>query len=163
MIDAIHQWWRDLSLREQWLVGSATALTTACLAWLLIYAPLRSALSSAKEANAIAIDRQAAIAARVATIKQLEQRGQQPGRTSPSTAEITLALSQSANERGITLSRNDPVGNSGATVAIAAARAPILSVWLAGLEADGYSLSDVSIRSNADGTVAMTATIGRTS
>lgn len=162
MNDAIRQWWDGLSLREQWLVGIAASLATAVLGWLLIYAPLRTALASAREANAVAIDRQASISARVAAIRQIESRGPRPMDKKGGMAAVTLALGQSANEQGFTLSRNDPVGNDGATIAVTAARAPVLSVWLAGLEADGYSLNDVSIRPNADGTVAMTATIRRT-
>jgi hypothetical protein len=70
-------------------------------------------------------------------------------------------LAQGAAEQGLTLSRNDPVGEGGASIAIANGRATALAGWLARMEADGLTPSDLTLRPNADGTVALTATMRR--
>jgi len=161
MTDTLRNWWHSLSLRERWLVGTAAALSAILIGWFLIYAPLRSALATAEEAHGVAIDRQAAISARVAEIKRLEAAGNSAANRAASDAAVNLILSQSAAEQGFTLSRNDPVGTSGASIAIANVRAPALASWLTQLEAAGLTANDLTIRPNADGTVAMTASMVR--
>lgn len=162
MTDAIRNWWGGLSLRERWLVAVAAALATAIVGWFLVYAPLRTALADAQEAHGLAIDRQAAIAMRVAAIRQRESGGAR-ATTPASSAAITLVLAQQAAEQGLTLSRNDPVGVTGAAIAIANVRAPLLAAWLTRLEESGLTVTDLTLRPNADGTVAMTAGIRRSS
>lgn len=162
MTDAIRTWWGGLSLRERWLVGVAGALAAAVIGWLLVYAPLRTALADAQEAHGVAIDRQAAIAARVAEIRQRESGGNRAS-TPASSAAITLLLAQQAAEQGLTLSRNDPAGTTGANIAVANVRAPLLATWLTRLEESGLTVTDLTLRPNADGTVAMTASIRRAS
>lgn len=160
MTTAIRDWWDGMSLRERWLVGLAGVLASALVAWFLIWLPLQSALSNAVEAHGIAIDRQAGIAVRVAEIKRLEGGGAATA-AAASEAAVNLILAQSAAEKGLTLSRNDPVGQSGTNIAIANARAPALSTWLMELESTGVTAQDLTIRPNADGTVALTATMQR--
>lgn len=161
MTDTIRNWLSGLSLRERWLVAVAAGLSAMLMGWFLIYTPLRSALASASEAHGEAVDREAAIAVRVAAIKQLEEGA---GRTASeaSAAAVSLVLAQSAAEQGFTLSRNDPSGDNATTLAIANVRAPALAAWLTRLEDTGLNATDLSIRPNADGTVAVTASIGRT-
>ena len=43
------------------------------------------------------------------------------------------------------------------TIAIATAKAPVLTDWLAGLEAQGFVVDQLTITPAADGTVGMTA------
>lgn len=160
MTDTIRLWWNNLSLRERWLVGVAAGLSAILIGWFLIYAPLRSALTSASEAHGVAVDREAAIAVRVAAIKALEGGGGRPA-SAESSAAVSLVLAQSAAEQGFTLSRNDPSGDNATTLAIGNVRAPALAAWLTRLEDTGLSATDLSIRPNADGTVAVTASIRR--
>lgn len=160
MTDTIRNWWSGLSLREHWLVGVAAGLSAILIGWFLIYAPLRSALASASEEHGEAVDREAAIAMRVAAIKQLEVGGGRPA-AAASAAAVSLVLAQSAAEQGFTLSRNDPAGDNATTIAISNARASALAAWLTRLEDTGLSATDLSIRPNADGTVAVTASIRR--
>lgn len=159
MIARIRSWWVGLTPRERWLVGIAASLGTAVLAWLIALG-LATALADARTAHAAAVDRAAAIAARVDAIEAAQQRP--AARTSGTgAASVDLFLAQSAAERGFTLSRNEPQGGTGATIAIANARAPALLAWLSALEDAGLIASEVSIRPNADGTVALTATVRR--
>ncbi len=161
MIAAITGWWTALSQRERWLVGIAGGLAAIVLGWLVIVFPLQSALSSAREAHGIAVDRHAAILARADAITALEAGGAtRPANTAAATP-LDLTITQAAAERGFTLSRNEAQGGNAVAIAIANARAPALLVWLGELEAAGITAADLSLRPNADGTVALTATLRR--
>lgn len=160
MTEAITTWWSGLSLRERWLVGTAGVLSAVLIGWFLILLPMQSAMASANEAHGIAIDRQAGIAARVREIRRLEGGGNRAARAA-SDAAVNLVLAQAAAEKGFALSRNDPVGDGGANIAIANGRAPALATWLTEMESAGLTASDLTLRPNADGTVALTATIRR--
>ena len=161
MSDTLRNWWMGLSRRERWLVGIAAVLAATTIGWLGIYTPLRTGLMTAREAHGLAVDRQAAISSRVAEIRRLQADGNQAATTASPTndAAITLVLAQGAAEQGFVLARNDAIGDSGATIAIANARAPSLVAWLAKLEDSGLTVTDLSLRPNADGTVAMTASV----
>lgn len=161
MSDTLRNRWLGLSLRERWLVGVAAVLATAAIGWLAIYSPLRAALVTARESHGLAVDRQAAISARVTEIRRLQADGNRTATNAGPTndAAVTLVLAQGAAEQGFILSRNDAVGDSGATIAIANVRAPALIAWLAKLEDADLTVTDLSLRPNADGTVAMTASI----
>lgn len=162
MIGAISGWWQRLSLRERWLVGIAAALTAIVIGLFLIAFPIQSALVTAREAHGVALDRQAGIAARVAEIQNLEaRRASAPAAPGASAAALELVLAQGAAERGFTLSRNEPQGNDAASIAIANGRAPALIGWISELESAGVLASDLTLRPNADGTVALTATLRR--
>ncbi|HMN53275.1 MAG TPA: type II secretion system protein GspM [Sphingopyxis sp.] len=66
-------------------------------------------------------------------------------------------LAQSAGEIGLTLDRNEARGQRQATIAIGAAKAPVLTGWLASLEGQGFIVDQLTITPAADGTVGMTA------
>ncbi len=161
MMASIRSWWDGLTMRERWLVGAAGGLAAAVLLWLATFG-VASALSDAREAHGLAVDRAAGIAARVEAIEALQAA---PRRTAAaaSAATVDIVVAQSAAEKGFTLSRNEAQGGSAASIAIANARAPALLAWLGELEAMGILAGDLSLRPNADGTVALTATLRRPS
>lgn len=161
MIATLSRWWTSLSTRERWLVGVAAALAVPIIGWFLIALPLQSALSSTREAHGMAVDRHAAVLARVEALAALEGRGS--AGPANATASLDLSITQSAAEQGFTLSRNEAQGTNGVIIAIANARAPALLRWLGDLEAAGITAADLSLRPNADGTVALTATLRRAS
>ena len=70
---------------------------------------------------------------------------------------IDQYLSQSAGEIGLTLDRNEARGQNVAAIAIATAKAPVLTDWLAVLEGQGFVVDQLTITPAADGTVGMTA------
>lgn len=158
-MSAIRTWWDGLTVRERWLVGIAGGMAAAVLLWLATFG-VTAALSDAREAHGLAVDRAAGIAARVEAIEAL-QAAPRPAAASAATVDIVVA--QSAAEQGFTLSRNEAQGGGAATIAIANARAPAVLAWLAELEAMGILAGDLSLRPNADGTVALTATLRRPS
>jgi general secretion pathway protein M len=161
MTSAIATWWTGLSEREKWLVGIAAALAALVIGWLLIALPLQAALSNARTAHGLAVDRHAAVHARVEAVERLSATAAARPAGSSSTAALDLAIAQAAAERGFALSRNDPQGNDAVALAIASARSSALLGWIVELEESGITASEVTIRPNADGTVALTATLRR--
>jgi len=157
---SIRRWWDGLTVRERWLVGVAAGLAAAVLLWLATFG-VAAALSDAREAHSDAVDRAAGISARVEAIEALQAAPRPTAAASAATVDIVVA--QSAAEKGFTLSRNEAQGGSAASIAIANARAPALLAWLGELEAMGIVAGDLSLRPNADGTVALTATLRRPS
>jgi general secretion pathway protein M len=162
MTDAIRNWWSGLSLRERVLVGIAGGLSALLIGWFLIFTPMTRALAEQRLAHAAALDRNGAVAWRVAEIRRLQSQPRTtPAAQAASGATVALALTQAAAEGGFTLARNDAEGNDAATIAIANAKAPTVIVWLDGLAAQGLAPADITLRPNADGTVALTARIRR--
>lgn len=156
MMAAIQGWWQALSIRERWLVAVAGGLALLLLGWFLILRPLQSGLIDARAAHGAALDRHAAITARVAMLRAADRT---PRVSNP--AAVSLIATQFAAEADLPLSRNDAVGDTGASIAIAAARAPAALALIATLEDAGVIATDVSLRRNGDGTVALTTTLER--
>ena len=153
MMDAVKNWWLALSTRERWLVGVAGVLALAVLGW-AIGRPAAAVFFDLETRHRAAVEREGRVAAKVALLAQ------RPA-TSVSSALDAVAieqyLAQSAGEIGLTLDRNEPRGDRQATIAIATAKAPVLTDWLAGLEGQGFIVDQLTITPAADGTVGMTA------
>ena len=156
MTGAVQSWWQGLSRRERWLVGVAAGLTLSMLLWAL-GRPAYAAFANLEAGHRAAIEREGRVAAKVALLAE-------PPAVPAAVADgiaIDQYLSQSAGEIGLTLDRNEARGSAQATVAIAAARAPVLADWLAALEAQGFVVDQLTITPGTDGTVGMTAELRR--
>jgi general secretion pathway protein M len=154
MIERVDSWWRGLSRRERWLVGIAGSLAGAIAGWFLILTPLSSAVDAAVVAHGAALERQAAVNSRIAALRR--------GGTAPrSSAPAAITATSIAAEIGLPLARNDPAGDTGTAIAVSAARAPAALALVQRLAAAGLQPSDLAIRRNPDGTVALTATLRR--
>lgn len=153
MTDRLKNWWAGLSTRERWLVGIAAALALGVLAW-GIARPAVAAFIDLESRHRAAIEREGRVAAKVALL------GAQPATSAAAGVDagaIDQFLQQSAGEIGLTLDRNEARGANQATIAIATAKAPVLTDWLAALEAQGFIIDQLTITPAADGTVGMTA------
>lgn len=159
MIEGIRLWWAAHSSRDRLVISILALAALLVIGWLGVWRPLVGAADSMRENHALAVERHAAIVARVAEYQALQARGAHAAASSA--ARLDLILSQSAAEQGFTLSRNDAVGDNQASIAIASATAPALFTWLGTLETQGILSSELSIRPNANGTVALTATLRR--
>ena len=159
MMTMLYDWWAALSRREHWLVGIAGILAGGLIGWFAIIMPLTHALDAARERHALAVERNAGVTNRVAEAEALDNGG--TTRPVIATGRVDLFLSQSAAEQGFILSRDDAQGETAATIAIGSATAPALFNWISTLEAQGITASELAIRSNANGTVALTATMRR--
>ena len=152
-MQGLKNWWGGLSPRERWLVGIAGALAIAVLGWAL-GRPAVAAFIDLEHRHQAAIEREGRVEAKVRLLTQ------RPAKSVASVVDATAIdqyLAQSAGEIGLTLDRNEARGQGQATIAIATARAPVLTDWLASLEGQGFIIDQLTITPAADGTVGMTA------
>lgn len=157
MIARIGNWWQGLSRRERWLVGAAGALALGVLGWAL-GRPAVAMFVDLESRHRAAIEREGRVAAKVQLL------GRRPAGAAAAAADATPVdqlLAQSAGDIGLTLDRNEARGPGQATIAIATAKTPVLADWLAGLEAQGLVVDQLTITPGNDGTVGMTAELRR--
>lgn len=153
MTERLKQWWAGLSGRERWLVGVAAVLALGVIGWGL-GRPAFAAFVDLESRHRAAIEREGRVGAKVAL---LTARPQKSVAASADAGAIDQFLQQSAGEIGLTLDRNEARGANQAAIAIATAKAPVLTDWLASLEAQGFVIDQLTITPAADGTVGMTA------
>lgn len=153
MTEKLQNWWIALSVRERWLVGIAGVLALGVIIWGL-GRPAYAAFTDLEAQHRAAIEREGRVAAKV---QLLAQRPAKSLSAALDAVAIDQYLAQSAGEIGLTLDRNEARGDRQATIAIATAKAPILTDWLAALEAQGFVVDQLTITPAADGTVGMTA------
>lgn len=153
MTEKLQNWWIALSPRERWLVGIAGVLALGVIIWGL-GRPAYAAFTDLEAQHRAAIEREGRVAAKA---QLLSQRPAKSLSTALDAVAIDQYLAQSAGEIGLTLDRNEARGSGQATIAIATAKAPILTDWLAALEAQGFVVDQLTITPAADGTVGMTA------
>lgn len=153
MTERLKNWWIALSLRERWLVGIAAVLALGVLGW-AIGRPALAAVIDVETRHGAAIEREGRVAAKV---QLLSQRPAKSVATAIDAVALDQYLAQSAGEIGLTLDRNEARGDRQVTIAIATAKAPVLTGWLASLEGQGFVVDQLTITPAADGTVGMTA------
>lgn len=139
MIANLSAWFGNLSKREQVLVGVMAALLAIVILWLGIARPIESGLVNAVQRQGEALDRNAAVRMKVASLKALPRgAGARPG------APIAQLVSQSAGEGGFTLERTQEQGQGRVDIAIASIKPKALFTWLASLESQGVMVETFS-------------------
>jgi len=153
MREELQNWWTGLSQRERWLVGVAGALAAGVLLWAL-GRPAYAAFADLENKHRAAVEREGRVSAKIALLAQ------RPAKSVAAAVEavaIDQFLAQSAGEIGLTLDRNEARGAGQASIAIATAKAPVLTEWIASLETQGFVFDALTIIPAPDGTVGMTA------
>lgn len=152
MMAVIRLWFAALTQREQWLVGSAGALTAIVVSIFGILLPISSAIDQAKLDHDDAVQRRGRIIATVDAAQKMEM-----GPPSAATADIDLLITQNAAEKGFDLvkSANSPPGQI--SFRIDQARAPALLAWLTELEGQNVVVRSVALRPGANSTVSVDA------
>ncbi|SEH19090.1 general secretion pathway protein M [Sphingopyxis sp. YR583] len=153
MTERLQNWWIALSTRERWLVGIAGVLALGVVLWGL-GRPVIAAFIDLESQHRAAIEREGRVSSKV---QLLAQRPAKSVAAAVDAVAIDQYLAQSAGEIGLTLDRNEARGAHQATIAIAKAKAPILTDWLASLEGQGFVVDQLTITPAADGTVGLTA------
>lgn len=139
MMAGILSWWRELSPREQRLLGVMGVLTAIVFLWLGVARPVESGLKNARARYDEALDRNAAIRNKVAVLERLPR-----GAAAAPTAPVAQIVTQSAGEAGFTLERSQEQGNDRVEIAIASVRPAPLFGWITGLEAQGVTVESFS-------------------
>jgi general secretion pathway protein M len=154
MITQFRNWWSDRSPREQWMLGFMVAAIAAFLAWFAVLMPIARALERTRMRHSQAVVDLATVRGKAVALKAILAK------PAPSLGvPVPAFVSQSAGEAGFTLSRTDPVGTNGVAIAIVAAKSPALFDWLGTLDARGIFVSQLTIRTNSDMTIAVDATL----
>ncbi|ALH79452.1 type II secretion system protein GspM [Sphingopyxis macrogoltabida] len=153
MTEKLQNWWTGLSGRERWLVGIAGVLALGVILW-GIGRPAFAVFAHLEGEHRAAVEREGRVAAKV---QLLAQRPAKSVAAAVDAIAIDQYLAQSASEIGLTLDRNEARGQRQATIAIATAKAPVLTDWLASLEGQGFVVDQLTITPAVDGTVGMTA------
>ncbi|MGZ8336139.1 MAG: type II secretion system protein GspM [Allosphingosinicella sp.] len=151
-MNALADWWRLRTQREQRLLFVMFALIGLVLAWLLVVRPLSDALDSARRDHAAAVTALADARARAETGRLL--RGQ---RTPPAALPIDNFLNRTAIEAGFANARIVASGPARATIAIDAARPQAFFAWVRQMEQGGLVVEMLRARANGDRTLAVEA------
>jgi general secretion pathway protein M len=154
MIAQFRTWWGERSPREQWMLGAMAAAIAAFLMWFAVLMPLASGLERARARHNQAVVDLATVRGKASALKAILAKP-----ALPLGAPVPAFVNQSAGEAGFTLSRIDPVGTNGVAIAIVAAKSPALFDWLNSLDARGIFVSQLTIRTNSDMTIAVDATL----
>ena len=154
MIVVVRDWYGQRSPREQRMLLVMAAIGLPLLLWLALIVPINRAYDRALERQLEAVDRHSRI------LGLAERAKSAPALRPAPVADLGLFLTDSARQAGLTVAPSAAPTPGSSLVTIAAASAPAALEWLRQLETSGYVVSDVSIAPAADGSVAVTATIG---
>lgn len=153
MMEGLVAYWRGLAQREQLLVGVMGVLLAVVILWLAVVRPVNAGIVRAVERHDAALDRNMSVRDKVAALKAPPAaKGAGPD------APLAQLLSESAGEAGLTLDRNQEQGPGRAEIAIASARPPALFSWVAGLEARGVVVENLTAQpAGTAGTISVQA------
>jgi type II secretory pathway component PulM len=151
MIAAIGIWFAALTRREQWLLGTAGALTGLVVAIFGILMPILSTIDQAR------LDHEEAVQRRGRIIASVDAAQQQTGPRSTATADIDMLITQSAAEKGFDLVKSGNGAPGQISFRIDQARAPALLSWLTELEGQNVAVRAVTLRPGANSTVTVDA------
>jgi general secretion pathway protein M len=153
MFQGMRTWWANHSEGERRLMAVLAVLILAVFLWLGVWRPIDSGLAAGWERQGAALDRYAAVRAKVAELQKKPAQGGQANR-----APIDQFIGQSAAEAGFTLDRATAQGQGRMSVSMGSARVGPLLQWISTLERAGISVQTISIAPGAtEGAVAMQA------
>lgn len=159
MIVTVRHWYQSRSIRERRLILLMLAIAVPLLSWLLIVAPLSAAYEDALDRHLEAVDRNGRVRA-LADPARVTRPAIAPGSGG---AELALVVTEAATQAGLTLDSTSAAGPDTVTIAIAQARPPAAVQWLRDFEQRGIRVEDLRMTPAADGTVAVSARLVRTS
>jgi general secretion pathway protein M len=151
----IRKWWFDHKAGERALMALLGGAVLLVLLWLAVWRPVTGGLEAGWARQGAALDRYAAVRAKVDALKALPAKADN-GAHLP----IDQLVGQSAAEAGFTLDRSAAQGAGRLSVNIGSARMGPLLGWLAGIESDGVHVQSIGIAPGAtEGTVAVQAVL----
>ncbi len=152
MMAKITNWFAALTRREQILVSIFAALLAIVIAVYGIILPLISAYSGARQDYAIAAEDSARLSAKLDLLTG--ERAAQQRRPAGSLHQVIAA---SAAEKGFTVDRNDPRGNTAATITMSSANPAAFFAWVNELEQQGIRLETLTTAPANGGAISVNA------
>ncbi len=154
MTERLRQVWAERSVREQQMLCVMFALFAVVLLVFGIIRPLANAKVAAQDRLDRVTIESGTIAAVVETLRDAKK-----GAPPPLTGTLVLAVSQSATTAGFTLATLDPQGEDCVGIALPSAKSPALFAWLRLLAQQGVFVERMTMRTNADATLAVEGTL----
>ncbi len=154
MTARFQQLWAERSPRERQLLVVMFGLITIMVLVLGIIRPLASGTVAAHDRLDRVTIEAGQIAAAVETLRDAK-KGAPPALT----GTLVLAVSQSAGTAGFTLSTLDPQGDDRVGFTIPAAKSPAMFTWLRAMARQGIFVERMTMRTNADATLAVDGTL----
>jgi type II secretory pathway component PulM len=151
MIATIGVWFATLTRREQWLLGTAGALTALVVAIFGILMPILSTIDQAR------LDHEEAVQRRGRVIAAADAAQKPKGQRSTAMADIDILITQNAAEKGFDLVKSGNGAPGQISFRIDQARAPALLSWLTELEGQNVAVRAVTLRPGANSTVTVDA------
>ncbi len=146
--------WAERSPREQQLLAVMFGLLALTVLVFGIIRPLASATTAARDR----LDRVTIEGGQIATAVET-LRDAKKGAPPPLTGTMVLAVSQSAGTAGFTLSTLDMQGEDRVGITLPSAKSPALFAWLRTLSRQGIFVERMTLRTNADTTLAVEGTL----
>jgi general secretion pathway protein M len=154
MTDRLRQLWAERSPREQQLLAVMSALLATLILVFGIIRPLTNATIAARDR----LDRATIEAGQIATAVEILNDAKK-GAPPPLLGTMVLAVSQSATTAGFMLSTLDAQGEDRVGLALPSAKSPALFAWLRTLSKQGIFVERMTLRTNADATLAVEGTL----
>jgi general secretion pathway protein M len=154
MNERLRQIWAERSLRERQLLVVMVALFAVVVLVFGILRPIASAKAAAQDRLDRVTIESGQIAAAVETLRDAKK-----GAPPPLTGTLVLAVSQSATTAGFTLATLDPQGDDRVGISLPSAKSPALFAWLRALAQQGVFVERMTMRTNADATLAVEGTL----
>ena len=161
MMASLKSWFSALSKREQIMVSILGVLMAVIGGYYLVFVPIQNAINGAKEQHSQAVQSYGNIAAKVQQLKESKKQPRVREIRGNDSSALNIYIGQSAGEIGFALEKNAAVGNNRVDIIIAAARSKPLFTWLAKLEEEGIESRSLSVKSQANGTLSVEASLVR--
>ncbi len=144
---ALAPWWRERTLREQWLIGAMLLVLVVVIGWLAVLRPLAAAREAAAQRLAYAESALAEVQQMAADMPAARPQGD--------AVPLIELVGRHAAVAGLTIQPLESDGDGRVRVRIAAVKALVLLRWIADLTAgDAVIIDSVSINRNGDRSVA---------
>ncbi|MEP7348901.1 MAG: type II secretion system protein GspM [Sphingorhabdus sp.] len=160
MTDKIRIWFTALSLREQWMIGSAAVLAGLLVLIYGLIFPLWWAIDNSIEAHDKAVERRGRIEASVAAARG---NNTNPVQSPTDGSPLDLVVVQSATEKGFDIIKSPNSASGQFVFRMEQARAPALLAWLDELDGQGIEVRSLTLRPAGNGSLAVDAVVTRAS
>ncbi len=150
----LHQIWVERSVRERQLLAVMFVLIAIVFVVFGIVRPISTATATARSR----LDRVTVEGGQIAAAAE-QLRTTKKAAPPPLSGTMVLAVSQLAGDAGFNLSTLDMQGEDRVGIAMVAVKSPALFSWLRALARQGIFVERMTMRTNADATLAIEGTL----